>query len=753
MTAPSDVASPLDVDALVGAVRDGVASIALPPPTKARAVDEVRRWLSDERFAAYRPQIVRLVETKQWASILDRFYRVLPFGTGGRRGPVGIGPNRFNPWTLACSVQGNADYLRARHPGETLTVVVAYDVRVFNDLRGRYDAGLPSPLRGIRSRDFAALAAEVFAANGIRVFLSPEGSTRYVSTPELSFSIRRLRATGGLNVSASHNHPDDNGGKFYNAEGAQSVPPDDEEMAAYADRVERVKSIPLARALAEGLVVPIPSEVHDEYVALNVRQSIRPDAREARVVFTPLHGTGLSTVGEVLTAAGFRVDVVPEQSTPDGTFPAVPYRAPNPEVPESMDLGVALAKRVGADLVLACDPDADRIGVCSRTRGGAFRFLTGNEIAALVAHGKLSALEEAGRLPASPLLIKTEVTTEMLAPIARRFHGSLVGDLLVGFKYHARVLLELERRGAWGSIRATLADFVAAVEESHGVLVTPEIRDKDAAGAALLLAEAASVEKRRGRTLADALDDLHREFGCHANLVTSMVMSGAEGLADMARIQDALRRSPPASIGGLAVTRAVDHWDERGIHGPIVSETDRASRNVLVYRLENGARVSVRPSGTEPKSKTYVEVPAPPLGKAAGDDALARQRAETDGVARRIADDLTRQMLARIGISLPDYALRISGLVALDRRLDFVRTFVPELLRRAGAVRRGEEPAAAASAWIDRHLASYGADGRRLVGDAMVAFLAEARAPGAAHASAADLATAESLFSSPAGRA
>ena len=701
----------------------GFAGLQVDQALKQNALRALKHWLDDDALAPYRAQLNWLIDTARWSLLLDSFYRVLPFGTGGRRGPVGVGPNRFNPWTLASSVQGHAAYLRERHPGAPLSVVIAYDVRVFQDLRRLYNRDLPNPLLGMTSRDFARVAAGVYAAHGITVHMLPEDAETYLSTPELSYAVRALGASAGLNISASHNHPDDNGGKFYNAQGAQDVPPDDETMANKVADITRVEALEFTAAKAGGLLSPLPPRVHEAYVALNVAQSLQPAARRARIVFTPLHGTADSTVGTVLRRAGFEVEMVAEQATPDGAFPAVPFRAPNPEVPQAMAMGMALAEKLDADAVIACDPDADRIGACSRTLDGAYRFLTGNEIAVLVTHYKLEQLQRLGRLPARPLVIKTEVTTELLRPITDHFGGTLIGDLLVGIKYHANVLHQIEQRRRYGTVTAALDDFIIAAEESHGILVTPELRDKDAAGAALLLAELAAWQRQQGRVLLDYLDDIYKRYGYVANLGTSMVMSGAEGAGRIQHIQDTLRRNPPTQIAGWEVTRAVDHWDESGAHGPLLSETDRAARNVLAYRLANDARVIIRPSGTEPKNKIYLEVPAPPLGIEAGDDALARSKAVTDALAQQLADDFTRQMLAAIGVELPDYALRISALVPLDKRLDFVERFVPGFEERALAYTQGQGAPEAVSRWMDEQLAPYGPDARGLVSDAVAAYL------------------------------
>ena len=705
----------------------GLHGLAMAHETRETAVRHLEQWLTEPAFEAYRPQLTWLIAQQRWSLLLDSFYRVLPFGTGGRRGPVGLGPNRFNTWTLASSVQGHALYLQERYPQQDIAVVIAYDVRIFNDLRGLYAPDLANPLLGMTSRDFAQVAAGVYTANGIRVSMLPEDATTYISTPELSFAIRHLHATAGLNISASHNHPDDNGGKFYNNRGAQEVPPNDEAMAHQVERVSRLERLDFAAAKATGLMTWLTPAVHEAYITLNMAQSLQPEARQAHLVFTPLHGTAMTTVGTVLRQAGFQVDLVAAQAMPDGAFPAVPYRAPNPEVPESMQQGMELAREVGADAVFACDPDADRLGVCSRTADGTFRFLTGNEIAALTTHYKLEQLKRLGRSPERPLVIKTEVTTELLRPITEAFDGVLVGDLLVGFKYHADVLDHLEHHGHFGTLQGTVQDFVIAVEESHGLLVTPEIRDKDAAGAALLLAELAASQRARGATLLDYLDDLYMRYGYYANLGTSMVMTGAEGTAQIQAIQQGLRQQPPTAVAGWEVTQQVDHWDETGPRGRFLSETDRASRNVLAFRLGNGARVLVRPSGTEPKNKVYIEVPTPPLGRQAGRAALARCKADTDAVAQRIADDFTRQMLGLINVHLPDYALRISGLVPLDKRLDFVEHFIPGLEECVAALGHRSSTQEDVSHWIDAQLASYGKDARGLVREAVAAYVCAER--------------------------
>jgi phosphoglucomutase/phosphomannomutase len=628
--------------------QNGIRHVQVPEDIKEQALKSLHQWLTGPAFAAYRPQLEWLIQKQQWDGLVDRFFQILPFGTGGRRGPVGIGPNRMNAWTLGASVQGHCEYLKERFPGQDpLLVVLAYDVRRFEDSRHNYNPNLPNPVLHLSSKDLAQLAAAIYAANGIRAFILPPDSARYLATPELSFAIRFLRAHGGLNISASHNPPDDNGGKFYDERGGQPVPPEDQIMADLVDQVTTVKALSWAEAQRSGKILFLDDSPHEAYLDLIRQQSLIAPPRfdEFQVVFTPLHGVGAMTAMEALQNQGFRVTPVEEQMTPDGQFPNV-TRSPNPEVPESMDRAAALAQRTGADLVLATDPDADRIGAMIPDRHGGFRFVNGHEIAALLAHFKLSKLAQQGRLPRFPIVVKTLVTTTLVTRIARHFKAQVVDDLLVGIKYIADVVAQLEQHGAFGDVFGTPEDFVFGCEESHGTMVTPGIRDKDSAGAALLLAELALDQKRKGAAVLDYLELLARQFGYFRNEGVPLVMTGVLGKEKMKRMMDGLRAAPPAEIDGLHVTGQEDLRDEHGRMGPMKGATDFAARNVLVFHLEPHARIVLRPSGTEPKAKTYIEVRSPPC--AAGMTAPAWQQScrEVDELARRLSDAFLRIALS-----------------------------------------------------------------------------------------------------------
>lgn len=650
---------------LIDAAEKGFQTVHADPAYKTRAIEFLRQWLGGADFATYRPQLEWQIAVGRWADLLDAFYQVLPFGTGGRRGAVGIGPNRMNLWTLGASVQGHCEYLKVYFPGVTeLHVALAYDVRQFEDKRKVYNPDLPNPVLHLSSRDFAQFAARVYAANGIRSHILPPDSQRFLATPELSFAIRYLRAHGGLNVSASHNPPDDNGGKFYDEQGGQPVPPDDQIMSDYVDQVADIRSIPWADAVRSGKVQFLDDAPHKAYIDLCRRQSVtdRPRGDEFRLVYTPLHGVGSMTAMEALQAAGFRPIPVPEQMTPDGQFPNV-TKTPNPEVRESLDRAERVAKEHRAHLAIATDPDADRIGglACrDREGGGEYRFITGNEICALLTHFKLSQLVKTGRMPASPIVVTTEVTTSMVGRIARHFNAQIVENLLVGFKYIAEVLHQLETTGSYEDVTGTPADFVLGCEESHGIQTTPEVRDKDAGGAAVLFAEMALEQERQGRTVPDYLDVLARQFGYFRNEVLNIVMTGIEGKSNMVRMLDALRQDPPKSVGGMAVSSFQDLRDENGRMGPLKGATDASSRNVLVFRLGDVAKVVLRPSGTEPKAKAYLEVRSSPWKPGTTAEAWDAACRNIDVLAQRIATDFLTVALSSVGLSPAQGADRLS---------------------------------------------------------------------------------------------
>ena len=697
----------MELDDVTAALR----GLAIPDVYREPAIRNLTSWWRDPQYAAYRPQLHSLARREKWDVLLDSFYRTLPFGTGGRRGPVGIGPNRINHHTLLTSVHGHANYLRRHFPTAALRVVVAYDVRIFRDLRGLYDAAVPNPLLGCSSRDFARLAAGVYAASGIEVYTVPGDGDYFLSTPELSFAVRTLEAHGGLNISASHNHPDDNGAKIYMASGGQPVPPDDEELAREVEAVGQVApAIDFDAAVRAGRVRWWDAALHERYLQANLSRSIDPSARRALIVYTPLHGTGRHTVGDVLPRAGFEMRFVDEQLAPDGAFPGVRFRIPNPEVLESMELVTLAAREQHADVGLATDPDADRLGVVCAT-DGHWRCLTGNEIAVVLAAYVIETRRALGTLPPRAFVVKTLVTTELLTRMAVANGVQMLGDLLVGFKYVGQVLDAIGTGGRFGAVEATLDDFLFAAEESNGVLVSPELRDKDAAGGALLLAELCARLRLRGETLGGYLADVYRRYGYAANVGYSLVMEGVAGVEQLTRMMQRLRAVPPQSLGGHALERTLDYWDERAF-GPFRSETDRSSRNVMQLQYDGGLRVSVRPSGTEPKIKIYVEQLFDPAPGWAG-NGFETARRHMDGVTERVVLAVVDYLLGLIDVHLPSSALAVSPLVSLDHRIDFAERFLPELEARVRDLQPAD--AEALGAWVDGRLHAYGSDPRDLV--------------------------------------
>ena len=647
-----------------------IRSLDLDESIKEAAIANLDTWLEGAKFADYRPQLEDLIAREQWIVLVDSFYQEIPFGTGGQRGPVGIGPNRFNAYTLAGSIQGHAEYLKLQQQQmgwDSFSVVVAYDVRQFNDRKQVYSTDVPNPILGLSSKDFARIAAGVYAANSIIVWMLPDAASAVIPTPELSFLIRHLEAQGGLNISASHNPPDDNGAKLYNFTGGQEVPPNDEEMVKLVAQVDEVKHMDYEEAKAAGCIRFIPDEARKLYIDAILQVSLQREYREATVVFSPLHGAGKYTGGLILEEAGFNVVRVEEQWEDDGNFSTVPNGIANPEEPPAMVTAARIARDVGGDIAMATDPDADRMGAVAPDGDGRWHFLDGNQIGALLASYVLETRTRFGALPPKPLVIKTEVTTSILERIARAFGAHFIGHLLVGFKYIGDILRQIEATGEFEGEAFTLDDYLFGTEESHGYLVTTAVRDKDSAGACLLLAELAAECKSKGITIIDYLNALYERYGFTRNVLVSLAMSGAEGKVRMGEMLDSLRSSPPETIGRWKVSEMIDLRDPESRFGPIKSETDRNGRNVLLFELEGGYRSAIRPSGTEPKTKIYFEGTEP-----VGDGkTLAEVRAQVDVALTELSTAFTGEMLSRAGVSPDDEGVKVSGLDSLETKQNF----------------------------------------------------------------------------------
>ena len=644
---------------LIQKAKQGFATLDLLDHFKTDALKWLEVWLKDHVFSEYVPQIEHLIDTGQWDFLLDSFYQVIPFGTGGRRGLVGIGPNRINPWTIQASAQGHSQYLVNTHGASAKArgLVLAYDVRRFTDTK-RYADDRLNPVKNLDCRQLAEAAAQVYTANGIRVFLFD--GTR--STPELSFAIRHLKAISGCMFSASHNLPTDNGKKVYDQYGGQLIPPHDQDLVdEVTGNVATIETMALDEATEKGLLTMIGAEVDGAYhqAVANLQLS---DARGIRILYSPLHGTGLTSVYPTLKAMGFDIHLDPATQNFSGAFENVTFNIPNPEVIQSFDTTLPNADTINADVIMSTDPDADRIGVMVRHKG-RWEFINGNEIGIVLCEYAIDQFRQKGRLRSSSVIIKTDVTSSLIDTIARENGIECIGDLLVGFKYIGARMNQLEADGRQD-------DFVLGTEESHGYIMGNYARDKDAAGAAVWLAELASQLKTEGRTLVDYLNDVYAKYGyCH-NYLTEIRLLGAKGIGQIAGIMAHLRENPIERIGDFMVAEKIDRW--QGDPQPHLSPTDTSSRNVLILKLNplpgtRSIRATVRPSGTEPKFKIYIEVLGQPF-----------DRAELDTVKSSIAS--IREQLERafmgycyqiLGVDFPERGFLLFWQLPLDDKLKY----------------------------------------------------------------------------------
>lgn len=562
-----------DVEAALAAVEAAVAGGKLG----AEAADNLRLWLTGEAFADYREAVAEAVAAGDWAELDDAFGRVIPFGTAGRRGREGIGPNRLNDRTMAESAAGLGDWVREVFPEQQPTCVIAYDTRRNSARYGR-------------------LCTEVLAARGFQVGLF-DGCR---ATPTLAFTVLQRQALCGIMITASHNPPADNGFKAYWRSGGQVVPPHDAGIIACVGRLSReaIARESLEQAVQEDRVTILGADADADYWDYVAAQAIG-NQRRARIVFSPLQGTGGRCVLPVLERAGFHeVLVVPEQAEPSSEFEHVPHGIANPEVPAAMGRVVELCREHDADAGIASDPDADRIGFVARDPAaeGGYRFFNGNQIGVLVTWFACQAMQREGTLPERPVVLKSVVTTELIARIAEDYGARVRGELPVGFRWMGEVLDQALRDG----------QLVAAIEESHGVNRGGRVRDKDAASAALALCELVAELNESGRSVSDLLDDLYLRYGYHQELLLNVNQPRREAIDALLA---GLRAAPPAMLGGLPVVRVEDR-----LRGDYVNRVtgQPVIENCLIYRLGrdqrvDGVKVAIRPSGTEPKMKVYVQ--------------------------------------------------------------------------------------------------------------------------------------------------
>ncbi len=542
--------------------------------------ERYEEWMSNPYFdEATREELKKIADDDN--EIKERFYKDLEFGTAGLRGIIGAGTNRLNIYTVRKATQGLANYISAKD-AKGQGVAIAYDSRRM-------------------SPEFADEAALCLAANGIKAYVFDA----LRPTPELSYAVRKLGCIAGINITASHNPPEYNGYKVYWEDGAQITPPHDkgimDKVKAVTD-YNTVKTIELDEAKASGLYQVIGADIDDGYITELKTQVLHQDAIDAvgdeiKIVYSPLHGTGNVPARRILKELGFKnVYVVKEQELPDGEFPTVSY--PNPEAEEAFELGLKLAEEIDADLVLATDPDADRLGVRVKDKDGVYHTLTGNMSGCLLADYEIGQRKELKGLPDDGYLIKTIVTSNMADAIAKEYHAGLI-EVLTGFKYIGQQILGFETSGK--------GNYLFGFEESYGCLIGTHARDKDAIVATMALCEVAAYYKTQGKTLWDAMVDMYEKYGYYKDDIQSITLKGIEGLQKIQEILETLRKNPPTEFGGYKVLKARDYQADtiKDLETGEVTGTGLPASNVLYYDLTDDAWLCVRPSGTEPKVKFY----------------------------------------------------------------------------------------------------------------------------------------------------
>ena len=544
----------------------------------AQIEQRVKQWLSDDYDADTREAVRRLQEQDP-QELADSFYRTLEFGTGGLRGLMGPGTNRMNKYTVGMATQGYANYLNQCFPGG-VKVAIAHDSRN-------------------NSRFFAETAAQVFAANGIEVYLFADMRP----TPELSFAIRRLGCQGGVVCTASHNPKEYNGYKAYWDDGSQLVPPHDKNVINEVEKIASVKAVKWSGG--EHRIHALGADMDEAYIQMVKGLSIYPDVikeqSDLKIVYTPIHGTGIKLVPDVLKAFGFNnVHVVAEQAMPDGNFPTVAY--PNPEESEAMSYGLKLAKELDADILCGTDPDADRLAIGVRNDKGEWILMNGNQTAVLAFNYLIEARKSKGIAKPNDMVITTIVTTPMIDVIAEK---NQVGcyRVLTGFKWIADLIRQKE-----GS-----ENYIIGGEESFGLMIGDQIRDKDGISAVALLCEMAAVERSKGRSLYQKMIDLYVQYGLYKEKLISITKKGMDGQAQIAAMMDGYRNNPPQTINGVAVARIYDYqWRQvKDLPSGATTPLDLPASNVLIFQLADGSQIAARPSGTEPKIKFYFSVHAP----------------------------------------------------------------------------------------------------------------------------------------------
>jgi phosphoglucomutase len=537
---------------------------------------KIASWL-EGNFDATTKEEIRSLQANQPDVLEDAFYRNLEFGTGGLRGLMGVGTNRVNKYTIGMATQGFSNYLLKTYPNESISVVVGHDSRN-------------------NSRFFAETTAQVFAANGIKVFLFEA----LRPTPELSFAIRQLQCKAGVVCTASHNPKEYNGYKAYWNDGGQLVPPHDKNVITEVEAIQSLDEVKWTGG--DALIEIIGAAMDASYIAMLKTLSVYPEVIAAqsdlKIVYTPIHGTGITLVPKVLEAYGFKnVHVVEEQATPDGNFPTVAY--PNPEESETMRIGLEKAKTLNADILLGTDPDADRVGIGVKNHKGEWVLMNGNQTAVLAFAYMMEARRAKGIAAPNDMVVTTIVTTEMINEVARQNKVNCY-NVLTGFKWIAELVKEKEGK----------ENYIIGGEESFGLMIGDQIRDKDAVSAVALLCEMAAYEKNKGKSLFDKMIELYMQYGFYYEHLISITKKGMNGQQEIAAMMEGYRKQPPTEIAGSKVVTLLDYQLQvsTNLQTGVQTTIQLPKSNVLQFVTEDGTKISARPSGTEPKIKFYFSV-------------------------------------------------------------------------------------------------------------------------------------------------
>lgn len=562
---------------------------------------KIDTWLSGPYDQATKQEIQNMSEEE----LADSFYKDLDFGTGGLRGIMGVGSNRMNKYTVGMATQGLANYLKKHFDRPDISVAIAHDSRN-------------------NSRFFAEITAAVFSANDIKVYLFEE----LRPTPELSYAIRKLGCQSGVVLTASHNPKEYNGYKAYWDDGAQVISPHDKNIIGEVNAIENISEVKYDAN--EKLIIPIGKSIDEAYINEILALTLAPEAierqKDLKIVFSPIHGTSITLVPEVLKRKGFEnVTIVEEQAEPNGNFPTVIY--PNPEEKEAMTMALNKAAEIDADLIMATDPDADRVGIAAKNKHGEFELLNGNQAASLLIYFLLNKWKENGKLNGNQMIVKTIVTTDLLDKMAASFDVDCP-NTLTGFKFIAALIKELEGQ----------KEFIGGGEESYGYMISDFVRDKDAIASCAMLAEMTAWAKDQGMSVFDLLAEIYSKYGFYLEKLVSLTKKGMSGAEEIQRMMADFRSNPPQTINGKALVELIDYQtsEAKNLRNGTVTKIDLPKSNVLQLITEDGTKVSARPSGTEPKIKFYISVNTPLESKEAYDETKDQLEATIDQMVKEL---------------------------------------------------------------------------------------------------------------------